>query len=251
MLSDFLKGFAYLPKGLKLIGQPHLRRFVLIPLAINCLLFTIGIFVGAHYFGDLMSSWLPEDMAASLPSWLSWLSGLVHVVESILWVIFAAVVLVVLFFCFTVVANLIGAPFNGLLSEAVEAHLTGQKVEQSSDFKTLAGQIFKSIGSEIRKILYFVLCAIPLVILFWVPGIQILWLVYGAWMLAIEYVDYPMGNHDLMFSEQRHKLRQQRFLSLGFGSAVLIMTLIPVVNFFAMPAAVAGVTALWLDKFND
>ncbi|MEZ5582290.1 MAG: hypothetical protein R3F37_05475 [Candidatus Competibacteraceae bacterium] len=43
----------------------------------------------------------------------------------------------------------------------------------------------------------------PLLVLFVIPGVNViaplLWLVFGAWMLALQYADYPMGNHGLRF----------------------------------------------------
>ena len=46
------------------------------------------------------------------------------------------------------------------------------------------------------------------------------------------------------------RLAQRRGISLGFGGGVMIMTSIPVVNFFAMPVAVAGATLLWVEQFQ-
>jgi CysZ protein len=70
-------------------------------------------------------------------------------------------------------------------------------------------------------------------------------------MLSLEYADYPMGNHNLHFRAERSILRQQRPLALGFGAAVSVMTTIPIVNFLAMPVAVAGATAMWVDRLQE
>ena len=60
-----------------------------------------------------------------------------------------------------------------------------------------------------------------------------------------------MANHLLHFSEQRRRLRQRRLLSLGFGGSSLLMTMIPLLNFLAMPASVAGATAMWVAEMKD
>jgi CysZ protein len=67
-------------------------------------------------------------------------------------------------------------------------------------------------------------------------------------MLAIDYHDYPMGNHQILFSEQRDTLKQHRLLVLGFGGATLAATMVPLINFIVIPAAVAGATALYLER---
>ena len=94
--------------------------------------------------------------------------------------------------------------------------------------------------------MYFALRAVPLLILFLIPGLNLLapllWLAFSAWFLALEYADFPMANHGLGFKEQHRRLKQQRLTSLGFGAGATLLTLIPVLNFVAVPAAVAGAT---------
>ena len=77
-----------------------------------------------------------------------------------------------------------------------------------------------------------------------------LWVLLGAWMMALEYLEYPLNNHGRLFPEVRALLRQRRGLALGFGGAVLLLTLIPVLNFVAMPVAVAGATRLCVERLR-
>ncbi|MEO5573693.1 MAG: sulfate transporter CysZ [Gammaproteobacteria bacterium] len=234
-------GAHYLLRGFKLILQPGLRRFVIMPLLVNTLIFVLLIGLGINQF-DRLTNW----MLAFLPAWMNWL-------EWLLWPLFALLTLVFSFFSFSLIANLIGAPFNGVLAEAVEQHLTGRKIENQPLLKTLL-QLVPMLFRELLKIVYFLLWAVPFLILFLIPGINLfapfLWMLFSAWMLALQYLDYPMGNHGLSFAEQRKKLRDRRFNSLGFGGATLLATLIPVVNFLVMPAAVAGATIMWVELFD-
>lgn len=242
-MRDFMKGFGYLLEGLRLIRLPRLRRFVLVPLLVNALLFTGLIFAAVAGFESLL-----DYLLGMLPGWLHWL-------QYILWPLFAISVLLVLVYSFTLIANLVAAPFNGLLAEAVERQLTGQSLEQTGDWRALLADILPSVWSELQKLGYFALRALPLLLLFVVPGINllapVLWLIFSAWMLALEYADYPLGNHGLKFRDQRPRLRQRRSLALGFGLTVLGLMLIPIVNFVAMPAAVAGATAMWVRELRE
>ncbi len=87
------------------------------------------------------------------------------------------------------------------------------------------------------------------------PGVNVIaapcWFLLSCWLLALEYVDYPASNHAIGFKELRRRLRTRRTLALGFGTSVVVATLIPVVNLFVMPAAVAGATALWVREFRS
>jgi CysZ protein len=69
-------------------------------------------------------------------------------------------------------------------------------------------------------------------------------------MLALEFADYPMGNHGLLFKEQRSKLQEKRWMVLGFGGATMILLMIPFINFIVMPTAVAGATVMWVEEFS-
>jgi len=241
-MSSHRTGLYYLLQGMRLIRQPGIRRYVAVPLLVSIIMFT-GAMVGLTHWLEILINWL----LAYLPSWLDWLHYL-------LWPLFATAGVLIIFYTFSLITNLIASPFNGMLAEAVEKHLTGQPIE-TGGWKTLARDIIPSITSELRKLLYFVLRAIPLGILFLIPGINItapfIWALFSAWMLAIEYGDYPMANHLLHFAQQRVILRQRRVLAYSFGGGSLLMTMIPLVNFLAMPVSVAGATAMWVGELKD
>ena len=55
----------------------------------------------------------------------------------------------------------------------------------------------------------------------------------------------------MRFKELRARLRRRRALALGFGGAVVLATMIPVLNLFVMPAAVAGSAALWVSELGN
>jgi len=94
--------------GINLIRQPGLRRFVIVPLLINVTLFSLASWFLWHYLSTAVDS--------MLPSWLSWLAWLILP-------IFMTSILAIVYYCFTLVANIIAAPFYGQLSKGVEAHL--------------------------------------------------------------------------------------------------------------------------------
>ena len=74
---------------------------------------------------------------------------------------------------------------------------------------------------------------------------RLLWLIFAGWMMALQYIDYPMDNNLRSFAQVRDLLRGNRVTALGFGFTVLVAALVPLVNFIVMPAAVAGATVYW------
>ncbi len=241
MSNNPISGIGYFLHGLSLITQKRIRRFVLIPLAINITVFSGLIYVGYSQIGGLT-----ERLQSYLPEWLSFLSYL-------LYPLFAVAAVLVLVFGFSLLANLIAAPFNGFLAEAVESKLVGKPMDEQST-AGLIKEVVASLISEIGKLAYFALWAIPLLILFVIPVLNIaapfLWLIFGAWMLALEYGDFPMGNHNIKFARQRQVAASKRLTVLGFGATVMFALMIPIVNFVVIPAAVAGATAMWVKEFS-
>jgi CysZ protein len=237
-----VSGLGYLLKGVGLIASPGLRRFVVVPLLVNALVFTGAIYAGVAWFEGFVA-WVE----ARVPGWLQW-------VEWLLWPLFVLTLLVLVFYTFGLVANLIAAPFNALLAEKVELYLTGRPLTQGGGLAKAMRELVPTLCDELRKILYALLWAVPFLVLFFIPGVNLaapaLWFLYTAWMLALQYVDYPMGNHGLKFHAMRAGLRKRRLLGLGFGAATAGMTLVPVLNFIVMPSAVAGATALWVRELQ-
>ncbi|MEW7976583.1 MAG: EI24 domain-containing protein, partial [Candidatus Sedimenticola endophacoides] len=112
MKNNPIIGFNYLLQGLKLLLEPGLKRYLVVPLLINFTIFSLVGWIGYSQFEALLAWLLPEQ------SWYSFLRWL-------LWPLFALTILLVTFYTFTVVANLIAAPFNSLLAQRVEQILTG------------------------------------------------------------------------------------------------------------------------------
>ena len=238
MQNNPISGAMYFLRGVRLVFAPGIRAYVAVPLAVNVILFSALIYFGTGQFQTLLD-WL-------LPGWLEWL-------QWILLPLFVVIALFIVFFTFSLVGNLVAAPFNGLLAEAVECRVTGASVPEGS-WKKMVAELGRTIASELRKLAYVIMWGVPALLLFVIPGVNVaapfVWILFGAWMMAISFIDYPMGNHGLGFAEQRRILGERRYLALGFGGAVMCALAIPVVNFVVIPAAVAGATILWVERLS-
>lgn len=254
MIRDFVLGAGYVARGFRRINEPGLRRYVWLPLAINVAVFAVLLWLGAEAFQDLIGWLLPSADAVSGNGWWSQTLGvLITVAHWLLWPIFLLAAGVAAFYTFTVFANLIGAPFNEYLAERVERLATaGQQPAEAGG--SIIGELTGSVADELRKQVYFAVIALLLLLLFLVPVIQLAaplaWAAFGAWAAGLEYLDYPLGNHGLRFRDQRRGLARRRMLVLGFGAAVMVMTLVPVLNLLAMPSAVIGATMLWVEELG-
>jgi len=234
-----VKGGGYAVRALHLLSEKKLRAFVLIPLIINILLFSGALYVMFNQLPAWISSWL-----SVLPSFLSFL-------EYILYPLFAVTAMLVVYYSFSIIANIIAAPFNGILSERVEQMLAGREVAEES-WKELLAIIPQSIAREFAKLAYYIPRVLLLLVLSFIPGINlfapIFWFLFGAWMMAIQYCDYPMDNNKVTFKQMLTLLKKQRMTSLGFGGLVQLGMMVPILNFIMMPVAVIGATIYWVEE---
>ncbi|WP_043991650.1 sulfate transporter CysZ [Vibrio sp. AND4] len=235
-------GFGYFLYGIQIALSPEIRRFVVLPLLANILLVGGAIF----YLFSHLDIWI-ESWIGKLPALLSWLTY-------ILWPILVLTILATFSYFFSTLANFIAAPFNGLLAEKVEESLTGQKVSEDG-FTALIKDLPRIMSREWRKLLYVLPKAIGLFLLLLIPALgqtvgPFLWFIFTAWMLAIQYCDYPFDNHKVSFNEMRYRLKQKQGKVYGFGVLVSVFTTIPILNLIVMPVAVCGATAMWVKEFK-
>ncbi len=243
MSNNIINGLNHLTRGAQLIVKPELRWFVFVPVMINIVLFVILTGILIDQFG-LALTWL-----------LDWIPGWLDFLAWILWLLFSAVLLLVYGYSFSVFTNIIAAPFYGILADRTEALLKGQ----GADPEPLSKMIPRTIGREMVKLWYFLIRGLAIVILTlflsWIPlvnmVIPLIIFVWGAWTMAIQYVDYTADNHQLAFSNMRDRLAAKKYSSIGFGGLVMVGTMIPLANIIILPIAVVGGTVFWIEELED
>ena len=245
MKGNPFRGASYFLRGLAMLPEKGIRHFVLIPLIVNILLFSGAIWL----LFDQMGYWIDYLLGTILPDW-DWLDFLRY----LLWPLVAVLVVVVVYYSFSLVANIIAAPFNGILSEKVEQRLRGVTVTDGG-WQEIVALIPRTVGREIAKLMYYLPRLLFLLVLAFIPvlGIvaPILLFLFGCWMMAIQYCDYPMDNNKVSFKDMKLSLKQRRLTSIGFGGLVSIGMMIPIVNLLIMPAAVVGATIFWVEEYAD
>ena len=224
----------FLFKGLKLLTSPELRKFIIIPMLINVVLYSVALTLGYFYISDLIDQFIP--------GWLQWLSW-------VLWPLFFISFFIGGFFTFTVVANLLAAPFYGKLSAKALAMVSDQA------FATAEQPLSKVLLAETKRIGYLGTRALPLLVLSIIPGLNVvapfLWALFGAWGMALEYLAYPLENQGVLFSEQKELVKSVRLGALSFGGLAVLGLTVPVLNIIVAPAAVIGATLYFNEIKRD
>ncbi|NQY02132.1 MAG: sulfate transporter CysZ [Halieaceae bacterium] len=242
MRGNVVGGVGYLVEGAKLLTHPSLRLFVIVPLLVNIVIFGTLVGAGLSYLSGLIDTWL-----SWIPDWLGF-------IEWVLWPLLWLAVSLIMGYTFTAVALIIASPFNALLAEKAEELVTGRPVDSLEGLGPALLAVPRGILRELSKLLYYLPMAAFVIIVSFLPGINIvaplLWFALGAWMMSIQFVDYPMDNHQLSFADVKEAVRSRRLSSMGFGGVVALCTGIPVINFFVVPSAVVGATLLWCRELS-
>ncbi len=220
-----ISAFSYLWKGFQLLTLPALRPFILIPLLINLILYSAALVLGFLY----LNHWV----AQIIPQWLQWLTWLIY---PLFFISFCAVG----FFTFSLLANLIAAPFYAKLAAKTLTVIGAPIVET---VEPSAKQVWYA---ELKRLRYSVTHTLPLLILFIIPVVNLvaplLWLGFSAWCVALEYFGYPQENRGVLFPEQQADLKTMKLSALSFGGLVTIGQTLPVINIVIAPVAVIAAT---------
>ncbi len=224
-------------------SRPGLRRYVFIPLLANIVIFCLISWFLYHLFSNINAM-----ISSLLPEWLQFLSWLM---TPILWIIGG---LTTGYFS-TLVVLLLTSPFHSLLAEKVEEIVTGEYQTRSTKKTALVLDLCKSALREVKKLTYYMPMALGMIFLSIMPLLNSLspisWFLFGAWMMSLQFIDYPMDNHQLPFREVRDACGAKRLTTLGFGATVALFTGIPFMNLAVIPAAVIGATLLWCEELRD
>ncbi|KTD52767.1 sulfate transporter CysZ [Legionella quateirensis] len=235
-MNQFFHGMLYLLQGFQHLLTHGLKRFIIVPMALNFILFAGLFYFTYHYVFSFTSYYLDK-----LPSWLSVLSG-------IFFIIFIISFFLLFFSLFTVVFNVIAAPFNGLLAEKTQIILYNSRPPSLPFFK-MALRTMKRQGEFLK---FYLLRFFGICLLFFVPFIQpvypFLWFLFTSWMISVQYQDFAMDNNLVSFQDLKQNVKNNKMRSLGFGTCINLVSFIPIVNILVMPAAVIGSTMLFCEN---
>lgn len=242
LLQSFSRGFFYpFSSGPFLLAHPGLLRFIAIPFLINTAIFSIAVYFGLDFFNRTVTGYLPQGEA-----WY-WL-----LISYALWVVAVLLTAVLVFFGFSVVGNLLAAPFNDLLSERTQEILGDRRSDEPLSLNAFWADTLRTLRDEAIKMACFVLGMLFLLLLNLIPVLgtllyAVLSVTFTLFFLAVEYTGFVFGRQRRSFGQQCRYLFSRKSLLAGFSSGVLALLAIPFLQFVCIPLAVVGATRLCHD----
>lgn len=232
-MPGFFGGFAAPFRGAgHLLRTRALWKYAALPFALNLVVYT-AIAVALWWFVQdvVIAKWL-----ASTWTWLRW------VVAALAY----AAGLVLMAFTFTVIGNLVASPLLDLLAERALGDLRGKPLPPGGPWWREAAA---SIGRQLVKLAVFGGLQLALLVLLLVPVVNLLhpplaWLVTVVF-LAMEYLEYPQAADRRPMGDRLAYIFRHGRACLGFGTALFLIVLVPLLGYAALPVCVVGATLLY------
>ena len=220
--------------GARLARARRLRPFVWGPLAVSFVVIA-ALFVFGHAALEDARAWFANLM----PDWLGWL-------DDVLAPVFYLVGVVAAGWLFGLLAVILASPFLGALSACAEREAFGTGPDHDEN---AGAAIVRTLRREGRKLAYHLPRLVAVFLLSLIPVVNVaapfLWFGFGAWMLAVQFVDYAAENRGREFRDTLALLRANRAAAFGLGAPAALLLAVPFAALVVIPAAVCGGAMLW------
>ncbi len=228
-LYHFIWGVRFFFLGMRTL----VRNSNLITLSLIPMLLTLVLILGLASGSALLVRWaFPDTFGEGM-----------RVVAQVLMFLLA---LLIAFYLYMPMARVLLAPFSEALSRRTHAINTGKAVQQNN-------QGWARAMWEGLKLVIFQLAVILAVLafgLFFPPVGAPVGVAVAIFLGGLDFFDVPLSTRGLRFRKKLGIIWRNKSLALGFGAAVYLMMLVPVINMLALPIGVIGATLL-TDSLPD
>ena len=242
----FVGGFLSVLKGLRIVYVDHreLAKWYLPPMLLS-VLFVVGSWFLFWGVAEDIVQWIwPEP---NTEAWWGFKHHLWQAASVVLFVTLAVVTAISTVFLFSIFA----APFSDILSEKVEV-IQGTWSPQAFSLGFLVKDVLTTISLEMIRFAVKLMWLIPLFALSVIVPVvgHLVYVFFGGYFLAkytgMDYIDWCAARRGWPWKERLTFARTHRFALAGFGTAVILSLMVPLLFVVVWPGAVAGGTVLFL-----
>ncbi|MCL1911697.1 MAG: EI24 domain-containing protein, partial [Leptospirales bacterium] len=236
--GSFVGAFLSVFSSLSLVKQYKLYVYFIIPFLLN-----IVILSSIFYFSFTTFKPLIESLITG--------SGIIFdmlrfIINPLLLIIQAIITI----FVYSIIGNIVTAPFNDFLSQKVEVKAFGENFDEKLTLKSIIANIIYVAGNLIKLLLLMAAAHILIFLFNFIPLFgNILYTVLGflitAFFFGFQFYDYPFERRRYTFGK---KLKTAfRFIPqvLGVGVGFFLLSLIPVINFLGLNMATIAATVMF------
>ncbi len=249
-IASATTGLSALPAGAwYLFGHRNLWPFAAAPLIVNLLLYVFLGGLAVAYVLPVLVGWLTPT---TFPWWLSWVEPVLRpFLGWLVWLLSLLLLAVVGALSFTAVGSVIAAPFLDLLSEKVENLELGRSLGRPFSLGALMEDATRTVVQACLKLTVVAtlfVATLPLLIVPVIGGVAVTVInsYFAIWYLAAEFLDLPMSRAGWSLTQRRAWLQRRRGAVFGFGAAVYLVCMVPLMGFLVLPVAAVSGTRLFV-----
>jgi len=244
MLKNIFIGIEAYSGSFALISKLKLWKYFVIPMAISVI---TALIIGLSAYG------LSDNIGRFISGVWPWEFGK-ETFTAISTFIGAIVIIVIGLILYKHIIMALSAPFMSPVSEKIEAHLTGSPIHLHRK-STFQQQLWRGIRINMRNLAKELLITIPILILKFIPLINIfstaLLFLVQAYYAGFGNMDYTLERH-FNYKESVNFVRKNRGVAIGNGIVFILLLLVPVVGIIlVLPLSVTAAsskTVLLLNK---
>jgi CysZ protein len=229
-MADFFTALTYPFRGVAyFLGRPALWKYAGAAVAIHLLALTLLLVLYFEFRADIVGGITPDRF----PHWLQTASA---------WML-SALIFVAVLFAALVLGNLLSLPFLDALTERILRDL-GETLPPS---RGIRHALRRSLVNQTLKLLLFGAVQAGLLVLYVTPlGVlhPPLSAFIGVLFLGFDYLDYPLDARQVPVPERFAWLVGHAGATLGYGSVLFLVLLVPLLGTVLMPLTVAGAALL-------
>jgi CysZ protein len=237
MITRFFSAMGFFGRGWRFaFAERRLSPWVLMPALITTAV-TVG---GGAAAWHLLRGWLGAHAG-----------GHGAVVGALVWLAVLLVALAAAYVLYVASCVLATSPFSGLLSERAEQLATGAPPEPAGLGRALLLSL-RGAGQALLGVTLYLSIAVPLFLLHWLvptaaPLVWVASLLQAALFFAFDAFYEPLHRRGAGFFAKWRFIGAHLAESLGFGMAVALTMMVPLVSVVVTPVAVVGGTLLFLE----
>ncbi|MFH0899823.1 MAG: EI24 domain-containing protein [Pseudomonadota bacterium] len=246
--TDVLRGLRYPFDAIRFMRRHRLWSIAAVPLAVNIAVLALVFGVAVFWLIPKISCLV--DWLASLSTWF-YLQSLVVALGWLAMVVACLLVFVASALAVLVLGRAIASPFLDLLSEKVESIALGTP-EMPLSLGYLGRSMLVAVGDLLRGTALLAVAHLVIALAGAIPGVG--WALGGAasvflgsLVLAHESIGMAAARRLVSYRRRWSVIWENRWLSLGFGLAVMALLAVPGLNLLLLPLATVGGTLAYCD----
>lgn len=244
MIKNILKGIQAYSGALALISKLKLWKFFFIPIIISII---TALIIGLSAYG------LSDNIGNFIARVWPWDFGK-ETFTSISTFIGAIVVIAIGLILYKHIIMALSAPFMSPVSERIEAHLTGVEKHHHRN-TTFQEQLWRGIRINMRNLIKELLITIPLLLLKFIPGVNlisaVLLILVQAYYAGFGNMDYTLERH-FKYRESTRFIKKYRGVAIGNGIVFMLFLLIPFIGvILVLPMSVTAASLKTVNLLKD